>query len=242
MASVEEHYDNLLAPYYSWICGGADLKIKENQTFFSNHGISPVGSKTAVDLGAGSGFQSIPLAESGFNVIALDTNRLLLKELKARAGDLPIVTVCDDMLNFGAHCAAEAEIMVCMGDSLAHLKHLEDVEQLLEKIYAALAPDGHLVLGFRDMTGELTGLDRFISVRSDADRIFTCFLEYEKQHVKVHDIIYEKVNDRWQMKKSAFRKLRIFPEWLKKILAGLGYQTVKFDIRSGWVTVIARKR
>ena len=81
MASVEEHYDHLLAPFYSWISGGSDLKIEENRKFFKDHDIRPVSSGVAVDLGAGSGFQSIPLAEAGFNVIALDTNRQLLTHL-----------------------------------------------------------------------------------------------------------------------------------------------------------------
>ncbi len=40
---------------------------------------------------------------------------------------------------------------------------------------------------------ELTELDRFIPVKSDGSKIFTCFLEYEKETVKVHDIIYERI-------------------------------------------------
>jgi hypothetical protein len=241
VASVKEHYDNLLAPYYSWISGGADLKIEENRNFFRNHGIRPVSSGVALDLGAGSGFQSIPLAESGFSVIALDTNRQLLAELKEKAKDLPIVTVRDTMLNFGEHSPAEIDISVCMGDTLTHLQSPEEVQQLLDNIYPALTREGILILSFRDMTHELSGLDRFIPVRSDSNRIFTCFLEYETQHVKVHDIVYEKISDQWKMKKSAFRKLRISPQWVKDILVMLGYKIATFDIHMGIVTIVARK-
>jgi 2-polyprenyl-3-methyl-5-hydroxy-6-metoxy-1,4-benzoquinol methylase len=241
MASVEEHYDKLLAPYYSWIFGGSDLKIEEYREFFNDHGIRPKSSGVAVDLGAGSGFQSIPLAESGFNVIALDTNRQLLAELKEKAGDLPIATIRDDMLNFVEHSPAEIEIIVCMGDSLTHLQSQVEVQQLLDNTYPALTHDGILVLSFRDMTRELTGLDRFIPVRSDATRIFTCFLEYETRHVKVHDIVYEKIKDQWKMKKSAFRKLRIAPQGLNEILVRLGFKVTTFDIQMGLVTIVARK-
>ena len=241
MASVEEHYDKLLAPYYSWIFGGSDLKIEEYREFFNDHGIRPKSSGVAVDLGAGSGFQSIPLAESGFNVIALDTNRQLLAELKEKAGDLPIATIRDDMLNFVEHSPAEIEIIVCMGDSLTHLQSQVEVQQLLDNTYPALTHDGILVLSFRDMTRELTGLDRFIPVRSDATRIFSCFLEYETRHVKVHDIVYEKIKDQWKMKKSAFRKLRIAPQGLNEILVRLGYKVTTFDIQMGMVTIVARK-
>ena len=241
MASVEEHYDYLLAPYYSWISGGSDLKIEENRNFFRDHGIRPVSSAVAVDLGAGSGFQSIPLAESGFNVIALDTNRQLLTELKERAKDLPIVTVRDDMLNFVEYITAEIEIIVCMGDSLTHLQNRADVQQLLENTYPAFTQDGILILSFRDMTNELSELDLFIPVRSDSNHIFTCFLEYETQQVKVHDIVYEKIKDQWKMKKSAFRKLRISPQWINEILVKLGYKVATFEIQMGMVTIVARK-
>ena len=67
MASVEKHYEDLLAPYYSWISGGSELKLKEYRNFFRDHGVRPASSGVAVDLGAGPGFQSIPLAETGFN-------------------------------------------------------------------------------------------------------------------------------------------------------------------------------
>lgn len=241
MASVEEHYDYLLAPYYSWIAGGSELNITEYRKFFSDHDIRPVSSGIAVDLGAGSGFQSIPLAESGFQVIALDSSRQLLTELKENAGDLPIVTVRDNLLNFVEHSPADIELIVCMGDTLTHLQRLEQVQQLLEFSYPVLGQDGNLILSFRDMTNELSGLDRIIPVRSNSHCIFTCFLEYEKQHVLVHDIVYEKIEDQWKMKKSAYRKLRISPRWLNENLIMLGYKVATFEIHLKMVTIVARK-
>ena len=70
MAIVSEHYENLLADYYSWMCGSAEMKIAENRHFFQSHNVAPELSKNVIDLGAGSGFQSIPLEEVGFQVIA----------------------------------------------------------------------------------------------------------------------------------------------------------------------------
>jgi SAM-dependent methyltransferase len=242
MASVKEHYDNLLASCYSWMCGGYDLELTKNRAFFQNHSIRPAHSAVAVDLGAGSGFQAIPLAEAGFNVTAIDVSRNLLAQLKKTAGKLPIRTIQDDLLNFTEHGPAKIEIIVCMGDTLTHLKTPAEVKELMHSAYGALAREGLLILGFRDMTVELTQLDRFIPVRSDSKRIFTCFLEYEKSHVKVHDILYEKTNDQWEMKKSFFRKLRISAQWAQECLLKVGFTVEKYDIENGMVTIIARKR
>jgi len=241
MASVQEHYDQFLAPYYSWISGGFELKITENRKFVRDHHILPGTSNAAVDLGAGSGFQSIPLAEAGFNVVAIDMNQHLLAELKNNARGLSVMTVQDDILNFIRHSAAQNDVIVCMGDTLTHLQRLEDVVTLLEKAYHALVDDGRFVLAFRDMSRELTGLDRFIPVRSDANRIFTCFVEYEQEHVLVHDILYEQINSQWLMKKSFFRKLRISPSWTQTQLEKIGFKIETTELEKGMVTFIVRK-
>jgi len=241
MASVREHYKNLLASHYSWMSGGSALKVKENRNFFRSLDLRPRASKVAVDLGAGPGFQSIPLAEAGFFVTAVDLNQALLNELTQNAGDLPVVTVHDDILHFSRHCPAEIEVIVCMGDTLTHLQSQEEVRTLLTNVYRSLADEGHLILSFRDMTDELIGLDRFIPVRSDADKIFTCFLEYEARLVKVHDILYEKVHDRWQIKKSFYRKLRIPPAWTRTVLEEIGFRIDICDVEKGMAIIVARK-
>jgi 2-polyprenyl-3-methyl-5-hydroxy-6-metoxy-1,4-benzoquinol methylase len=241
MASVKAHYDNLLAPYYSWISGGSELKFKENRKFFQSHGIHPALSGVAVDLGAGSGFQSIPLSQSGFKVIAIDLSHDLLVELKAHAEGLSIVTIEDDLLNFTAHIPRNIELVVCMGDTLTHLQTLEEVQILIKNVYRVLEDNGHLILGFRDLTAELRSLDRFISVRTGSEIIFTCFLEYEKNHVKVHDIIHERTGDRWEMKKSYFRKLRISPQWVNDCLLNAGFAIGDLSNDNGMITVHARK-
>jgi SAM-dependent methyltransferase len=242
MTTVKAHYDNLLAPYYSRILGGFDLKIKENQDFFTNHGIQPVLSGMAMDLGAGCGFQSIPLAEAGFKVTAIDFSQGLLADLQKNAQKLPIETIEDNLLNFSQHCPKETELIVCMGDTLTHIETLDEVQLLLKNAYHALEGAGLLVLTFRDLTFELKGLDRFIPVRSESNLIFTCFLEYEKEHVKVHDIIFEKASGQWQMQKGVYRKLRIPPDWVKQRLLQFGFEVDIFDIQSGIVTIIARRR
>ncbi len=152
MADVKGHYDNLLAPYYSWIYGGLEGKFAENRTFFLDHGLRPALSGVAMDLGAGCGFQSIPLAEAGFKVIAIDICRDLLADLEKSAGELPIETIEDNLLNFSEHRPENTELIVCMGDTLTHLDSLQNVHGLLKNVYQALENNGRLVLSFRDLT------------------------------------------------------------------------------------------
>lgn len=241
MPSVEEHYTRLLAPHYSWICGGAEGQLEAHRAFFARHAVQPGNGGVALDLGAGPGFQSIPLAELGFRVIAIDLSGDLLDELRRIAGDLPITTRQDDLRHFSRHSPGQVELIVCMGDTLTHLNTLREVKTLINRIARALASGGRLFLAFRDMSKAAEDLDRFIAVRSDADRIFTCFLEFEKRHVKVHDLVYIRSADQWALKKSYFRKLRIAKDWLETQILKSGLNLEHGDTEKGMTTIIARK-
>ena len=241
MVGVCEHYDNHLARYYAWISGGVEVKIEENRKFFVDHNIKPTRSGLAFDLGAGCGFQSIPLAQLGFRVVAMDLSAKMLAQLNKTAKNLAIKTIRDDLCNFTDYESGNIELVVCMGDTLTHLDALKKVSDLLDRVYGALETGGRLVLSFRNLTQELVGLDRFIPVKSNETTIFTCFLEFEKDSVKVHDIIYEKNNDQWTLKKSVFQKLRISPDWAQKYLQEIGFRIECYDEQNGLIFIISRK-
>ncbi len=241
MATVKKHYENHLAKYYSWMSGGLAKQIEENRKFFKDNHVKPSRSGVAVDLGAGCGFQSIPLAELGYRVIAIDLSKSLLAELEENAKDLPIEIINDDLLNFSIHCPDKIELFVCMGDTLTHLNTHRNIRRLLSRICNTLEIGGRVILTFRDLTSELKGLDRFIPVRNDANTIFTCFLEYEKDYVKVHDIIYGQKHNKWELKKSFFKKIRISPKWTREILQNLGFKIEVYDIHNALVSIIAQK-
>jgi SAM-dependent methyltransferase len=241
MATVKEHYDLVLSDVYSWMFGGFDSGIERNMGFFEKHKISPVRSGVAIDLGAGCGFQSIPLAKAGFSVTAVDVDEKLLSELKENSGTLTVSIVQDDLINFDKYTKDKAELIVCMTDTLLHLESKDKILAVFEKAASSLEPGGKFIITFRDLSSELPELDRFIPVRSDRNMIFTCFLEYEPETVKVHDIVYKKNNEKWYLKKSFYRKLRLSKDWVDSQLCSVGFNRVESTVDHGFVTVIATK-
>jgi predicted TPR repeat methyltransferase len=218
VANVEQHYDQVLSDVYSWMYGGFDSALARFTEFFKSRGIAPRGSGRAVDLGAGCGFQSIPLARLGFSVTAIDLDRKLLEELRTHASDLDITIVQADLLHFDEHVHAPVELVVCMVDTLVHLERKADLSR------------------------EATDLDRFIPVRSDDATVFTCFLEYEPETVKVHDLVYRRQDDgRWAFLKSYYRKLRLAQTWVESELARAGFARVDASAERGFVTIVAAK-
>ncbi len=243
MNTAQAHYDQLLGPVYTWMAGGFEAAMERNRQQLAALGLAQWPRGLAVDLGCGSGFQSVPLADAGYRVLGLDLCEPLLAELRAQAGSRPIRAVRDDLANFAAHCDAAPTLIVCMGDTLTHLPSVESVAALFREAAHVLAPGGRIVLGFRDLaTHELKGAQRFIPVRSEPDRLFTCFLDYQRDWVEVNDLLYERVAGTWKFSTSSYRKLRLDAARVAALLATTGLVVEHSSTEQGLVRLLAAQQ
>lgn len=241
MTSVFEHYEKHLAPVYSWMAGGIDNAVSRGQRELMDIGLLSGEAKYAVDLGAGFGMHSIPLANNGWNVLAIDSSALLLSELTAHTAGASIATVQDDLLNFTHYLSDVPEVVLCMGDTLPHLADRASVKSLISSVSGHLMSGGRFVITFRDYTKALEGPDRFIPVKSDESRILTCFLEYAEDSIQVHDILHERNEGAWCMRVSTYHKLRLKPDWVKARLEEYGFLVSVSAGLSGMIRMIAAK-
>jgi len=206
--SVTRHYEAHLAPIYVWMAGGMEHALTLGRSdiarFLDRPGV-------AVDLGAGFGMHAIPLARAGHRVVAVDTSQLLLAELRRHSVGLNVTTIEADLLDFAAYLDQPADLILCMGDTLTHLQSTSEIRRLMRSVARSLRPGGRFVATFRDYRDLPIDDRRFIAVRSDSERIQTCFLEAKPKRVRVHDIIHERGPDGWAMKISSYEKLRLAP-------------------------------
>ena len=235
--SVKAHYDDLLAPVYLWMSGGL-----ENALISGAEDVSEVSDRAglAVDLGAGFGMHSIPLARSGYHVFAIDSSIHLIEQLRSFAKGLSVNAIVGDLLNFRDYIDRPADLILCMGDTLTHLPGLGALEMLSTTVASSLAPNGRFLATFRDYTRLPTAEKRFIPVRSDADRIHTCFLEHQGDTVRVHDILHQKEANNWSMRVSSYSKLRLAPEAVAERFSKAGLNVSVSTGNRGMVKLIAR--
>lgn len=94
-----------------------------------------------LDVGCGTGRVTMPLAQAGHHVVALDREPELLEELARRAGGLPVETVCADARDFSLPGRGFALVIVPMqtiqllGGASAH-------SEFFRSARAHLAPGG----------------------------------------------------------------------------------------------------
>jgi SAM-dependent methyltransferase len=242
MSTASKHYAHHLGPVYSWMVGDLDAASARATSELDALGLPKETRGVAVDLGAGFGLHSLPLARRGYSVIAIDSCQTLVGELQRRAAGMPVNAVTGDILDFPQYVSKPAEVILCMGDTLTHLPDRASVEHLFADVARLLTIGGVFVATFRDyVSTPLQGDRRFIPVRSDENRILTCFLEYGQDTVTVHDLLHERANGQWQQRISSYRKLRLQPQWVAAKLGELGLKVRTGAGPAGMTTVVATK-
>jgi SAM-dependent methyltransferase len=242
MATTVVHYETHLGPVYTWMIGDLDAAIARSRIELEDLRLPRHQDGVAVDLGAGFGSHSLPLAERGYTVTAIDSYEPLLAELRSRSALLPIRTIVGDLLAFRSYVRQPVDVILCMGDTLTHLPDFSVVDSLLDAVAGSLKPDGIFAATFRDYVSKpLQRDDRFIPVRSDDNRILTCFLEYGADRVTVHDLLHEKEQGRWRQRVSSYIKLRLPPERVVERLTQLGL-VVRLETGMGGMTRIVGVR
>jgi SAM-dependent methyltransferase len=241
ISSVTQHYESHLAPVYVWMMGGLQAAIARGQTEVAALHVTALQDKRAIDLGAGFGMHSIPLADAGYAVMAIDSSEILLEVLRGQQGARAIQTVRDDLVLFRRHIQGTVALILCMGDTLTHLPDLHSAEQLLVDVAKSLDRGGVFIATFRDYSTALSGVNRFISVRADPDRMLTCFLEYEDETLTVYDILNERDGFGWNQRVSAYQKLRLSTDWVVDILKANGLQVTQERGLSGMAKVVATR-
>ena len=240
--AAKEHYDKHLGNFYSWMAGDFETQTVAFQHFLIENKILPGSTKHAIDLGAGHGLQSVPLAKLGFIVKAVDFNTQLLSELKENVEGLDVEVIKDDIRSVSRFADIKPELIICCGDTITHLDSKDDIAGFIDAICTTLNKDGKILLSFRDYSTALNGDDRFIPVKSDDTRILTCVLDYQPGIVTVTDLFHEKTETGWQQTVSSYNKVRISQNEIVQLLE-LNKMIILFQQPiNRMITIIATKQ
>ena len=222
---VEAHYDALLAERYTWMMGGPSACQSSARALLDAAGIAANEGDVALDLGAGGGYHARALAERGFEVIAVDTSAGLLHELSEFCAGFGVTPVQADLLDDRVYRRrAPFALILCLGDTLAHLSTHDDVKRLIEQSGNLLTPGGKLVVQFREPPTDMSPQNSVFTTRSERDRIMECVLHFWPDRIWVTDIVHEWVGGTWRSMRGTYPKLRLTVDEIveQARVAGLG--------------------
>jgi|LSQX01.2.fsa_nt_gb glycine/sarcosine N-methyltransferase len=142
MENRQNKFYSSISKYYSEI-----FPFNPAQLQFVNRSAKTLSGKNILDIGCATGELAYSLAEAGAKVTGIDLNEDLLaqaKKLKAHPG---IHFQKGDMLRLKADFQTDSfDIVVCFGNTLAHLLSLELIRQMTDGVYSALKPGGVFLL------------------------------------------------------------------------------------------------
>ncbi|TGK36617.1 class I SAM-dependent methyltransferase [Leptospira andrefontaineae] len=241
MQTSKSHYENFLEEKYSWMLGDLSAKEKDQLELFRSFGISPQGNGVAWDLGAGSGIQSIPLEDLGFQVLAIDFSEKLLSEIKNRKPDTKIRTKVADIRSRDLYQGVSPEILLCMGDTITHLESEKDWENTVSLWSSFLSSGSKLILGYRDLSYGTPGDKSIFVVRSEESQIFSCQLQFAQDKVDITDIFHEKTDKGWTVSSSSYNKLILPVEDLIRTISKKNFELRRKDDKNGMKFLLFEK-
>jgi SAM-dependent methyltransferase len=214
--------------------GGLESCLTSARELLESLGALPPRVGTVLDLGCGPGFHARALAASGKRVIAVDNSEALLHELGEVCVGLDVVPVraeLSDVERFAAF--GPFDTILCVGDTLTHLRSLYVVDELIDDLARMLSPAGLLILEFREQPRELSGQDAVLTLRAERDRIMQCVLHFEPECVWVTDVVHEWADGKWRVIKSSYPKLRLSAARIVARAAAAGLQVQSDALRAG---------
>jgi ubiquinone/menaquinone biosynthesis C-methylase UbiE len=110
------------------------------------------GCRTVLDASCGSGRQSVPLCEHGFEVVASDPSEAMLREAQAVAADhkvrLPLLQA--DFATLPRRVDRQFDAVIALGNGLCNLETSEAIQEALEALHSCCRPGGICVIGIKD--------------------------------------------------------------------------------------------
>ncbi len=131
-----------ISKYYDYIFPTGEDQVK----FLKEVAGDP--PKSLLDIACGTGGYSLELAAQGYNVTAVDQDAGMLEQLGGKmdrtGGSLNFLQA--DMVKVDEKLSTKYNMAFCIGNSLVHLKDLQQIKEFLANVKKALENDGSLVL------------------------------------------------------------------------------------------------
>lgn len=101
-----------------------------------------------LDIGSGTGTYAIPLAQLGYDVVALDYDQSMIDRLrdKAEALELHIDSFARDMMGLDDLIEDEYDGVLCIGNTLPHLKDMDEVKAFLKIVIKKMSHESAFVI------------------------------------------------------------------------------------------------
>jgi glycine/sarcosine N-methyltransferase len=199
-----ELYDKL-AQYYEDVFPLNPQKIKFIQSITKG--------KDILEVGCATGALSVALSNLGYNTTGIDLNEQMIaiaKEKKLNCKEL-------DMLKIN-ELEGEYDVITCLGNTLPHLKNIDQIQEFISKACDKLKDSGVLILQFINFTKDIEfpvieTKDVIFKRKYTGNIIFHTSLMVDGQELLDETPLYPVTKD--ELNLNRFTKTQFFSDFLE---------------------------
>jgi SAM-dependent methyltransferase len=234
-AGSREHYADAALYDYEYRRRRADL------AFYRELANRRLGNRGRIlELGAGSGRITIPLARAGYDVVAIDSSRPMLDKLRSRVKALPgsvarrITVVEGDLRTFSV--PGTFPLAIAVFNVLEHLYTRVELDACLRCVRAQLAPDGAFAFDvqlpdldwlLRDPT-KRWARTRFTDPTTQRQMFYSTNHDYDPVgQIALIRLYYEPVDGKGPTTIVKLSQRKYFPAELEALVAHAGLRVVE---------------
>ncbi len=147
--------------------------------------------RKVLDISCGTGHHAVMFKEMELNVDAMDLSEPMLAKARENAASehLSITFKQGDFRRIGETYPGSFDAIVCLGNSLPHMKGDDEIGRVLQEVAAHLAPSGLFVVEMRNYDFLMAQRPRFfpLAIRDDSGFIYA--LDYHADEI-IFNILY----------------------------------------------------
>jgi len=178
------------------------------------------GLTTVLDAACGTGLHSIVLAKMGVRVTGTDlsVNMLALARTHAKKQNVKVRFVRAGFGHVYRKVRGPFDAVLCLGNSLPHLRTPAELTQALRDFHHLLRPGGLLLIQLLNYERILKRKERLIGVRADKELTFVRFYDFLEEKVRFNVLT---LRNNGNAIPSSLRSTELFPYRKRNLLPAL---------------------
>lgn len=218
---MESKFYSSIANYYEQIFPATDTKVD-----FVLQNL-PKQAQRILDIGCATGELTAKISANGFMVEGIDLDPTFIKMAKQKYASDQCSFSQMNMLDISRHYSQEQfDGVVCLGNTLVHLKSEEEIAQLLQSIYKVLKKGGAFIFQILNYNRILKEKPASLPLISNKNLLFERFYEYSGKYIRFSTRLSSK--DLIRPLENQQELLPVKNDELKKLLEEAGLKSVQF--------------
>jgi glycine/sarcosine N-methyltransferase len=221
---LSDSYDQLI----SW-----PTRIATEGMFFKKL-VSDNKLKSSLDVACSTGFHVIMLRRLGLDAVGIDLSPRMIEKAKTNSITCGVTVeyILGDYTNMSKRFSEGFDLITCLGDTVCHVRSVQDLKKLFQEAYKSLNPGGLFVVQTRNYDFVLKQQARFApptgSRNGTEETVFFRLLDFNPKSLNLSIAKFRWHENRWE---SADFTTQIHPYLKKELESALksaGFSKLEF--------------